>query len=264
MNKQKDLHLQEYTARQTDAVRTDALNLYSMWKLGMLGGEKMPEDVHPNLPTDSPELLHYLTLGMCLNYQRNSYSLWESCTKGYYSSNDKWIFDPNLVATKGDEILREVLVRHKIALQPNKHVNNWRRVSEGIVSFGKGNMANILEENNFDIAVIREFIQTNKKSFPYLAGNKICNYWLYVLWQYTSFPLINREALTIAPDTHVINASIKLGIIDPSTASGPKAQEKCIDVWNVVLEGTGLAPIDIHTPLWLWSRLKFPKIITNK
>lgn len=35
---------------------------------------------------------------------------------------------------------------------------------------------------------IRNYIQKeNKSKFPYLSGNKICNYWLYVLYQYTVY-----------------------------------------------------------------------------
>lgn len=42
--------------------------------------------------------------------------------------------------------------------------------------------------------------------FPYLGGNKICNYWLYVMEQYTDVKFIDRENITVAPDTHVIQA----------------------------------------------------------
>ena len=27
--------------------------------------------------------------------------------------------------------------------------------------------------------------------------------------------------------------------------------------WEEMLEGTDLKPIDVHTPMWLWSRGKF-------
>jgi hypothetical protein len=44
---------------------------------GLLGGEVMPEDALIGVvPAD--ELLNVLTLGMSLNYQRNSYTLWQS------------------------------------------------------------------------------------------------------------------------------------------------------------------------------------------
>jgi len=33
------------------------------------------------------------------------------------------------------------------------------------------------------------------------------------------------------------------------------------EAWETVLKGTGLAPIDVHTPLWLWSRAGFPSLL---
>ena len=249
--------------RNDKDVHHDIELLYSMWKSGLLGGESMPEDVHPDLPRDSAELMHYLTLGMCLNYQRNSYKLWESCTSAYENEEDRWVFSPEKVASTEIDILREVLVRNRIALQPNKHVQNWARVANGIVRFGRGDVRVILENNEFDIAKIREFIQSNKKGFPYLAGNKICNYWLYVLWQYSTLPISNREALTVAPDTHVLNASVQLGLLREEDIDGSVGQEKCVRAWERVLKDSKLMPIDIHTPFWLWSRMKFPVIVNT-
>lgn len=230
--------------------------LHNMWKRGALGGEIMPEDVHPKLPRDSDVLLHYLTLGMCLNYQRNSYTLWENCTKTFEDDETQWVFEPEKVANYDVELLRVALLQHKVALQPNKHVDNWRRVAGGIVKFGDGNMRNILAQNDFDIAKIRDFIQDNRKHFPYLAGDKICNYWLFVLLQYTDIPLVNRAALSIAPDTHVMQASAKLGLIDEAQNS----PTLCAEAWEDLLEDSKMLPIDMHTPLWLWSRGGFKTI----
>lgn len=49
-----------------------------MWKEGKPGGEFMPEDSNPHLSKASNENFLYFTLPMVLNYQRNSYKLWES------------------------------------------------------------------------------------------------------------------------------------------------------------------------------------------
>ena len=35
------------------------------------------------------------------------------------------------------------------------------------------------------------------KSFPYLSGNKICNYWLYVIYQYTDRKFKNVENMNL-------------------------------------------------------------------
>ena len=54
--------------------------LLGAYKSGKLGGEKMPEDENPDLEKSSKENFMYFTLPMSLNYQRNSYVLWE-CAK---------------------------------------------------------------------------------------------------------------------------------------------------------------------------------------
>lgn len=172
-----------------------------------------------------------------------------------------WVFEPQKAAMADVEDLRAALLKHKVALQPNKHIDNWRRVAGGVVKYGGGNMGEILIQNNFDIAQIRQFIQTNRQHFPYLAGDKICNYWLFVLLQYMDFPLLNRAALSIASDTHVLNASVKLGLMSQRQADGSNKQLICADAWAKLLNGSDFLPIDMHTPLWLWSRGGFVDIV---
>ncbi|WP_299349369.1 hypothetical protein [uncultured Maritalea sp.] len=244
----------------SEAMRTKIERLLASYKSGALGGAHMPEDVHPPLPRDSAALLHYLTLGMCLNYQRNAYGLWLACTTTYADEETDWVFDPQKVVERTTEQLRSALLKHKVALQPNKHIENWQRVSGGIVAHGEGDVRCILAKNGFDIENIRAFIQSNKRDFPYLAGNKICNYWLYVLTQYTDLPLTNRAALSVAPDTHVIQASLKLGLISPAESKRSDVAELVAQRWQDVLSGTDLVPIDVHTPLWLWSRGGFAEL----
>ena len=116
-------------------------------------------------------------------------------------------------------------------------------------------------EGNFDVNKIRNYMQIDhKKDFPYLSGNKLCNYWMYVIYQYTNINYINREALTIAPDIHVLRSSVKLEIITQKEFESSNAQILCINNWNEILKGTKFAPIDIHTPLWLWGRSGFKEI----
>jgi len=234
--------------------------LVTMHRAGALGGEVMPEDVHPPLARNSKELVHYFTLGMCLNYQRNSYSLWQACTKTFDDPKTCWVFVPDKVAGSTITDLREALTKYKVALQPNKHVENWFRVSAGILKHGEGDVRNILSAHSFDIDCVRSFVQNNKHNFPYLAGNKICNYWLYVLTQYTSLPMTNREALSVAPDTHVIQASARLGLISSTELQNSDVAALVASSWQEILAGTKLVPIDIHTPLWLWSRGGFQEL----
>jgi len=232
--------------------------LLKAWKDGLLGGEKMPEDENPNLPKSSEQNIVYFTFPMALNYQRNSYKLWESAKQTYMDSETNFVFRLNDIAKKDIEIVKNALTKYKVALQPNKQTEIWLKLVNTIVKDFNGKLINLFIKFDYDIAKIKDYIQiTNKKDFPYLSGNKICNYWLYVLTQYTNLPLTNKQALTIAPDTHVIQASEKLSLITKEELNLPNIQNIVANRWQELLQNSKYAPIDIHTPLWLWSRNGF-------
>lgn len=121
-----------------------------------------------------------------------------------------------------------------------------------------GDIRKLFEILDNDVEKIRDFIQKkNKKSFPYLSGTKICNYWLFVLRQYTDMEYGDVENLTVAPDTHVVKSTYRLGLIAEEELNRSDVQLIVIDRWNQLLKGTKYKPIDIHTALWLWSRNGF-------
>ena len=232
--------------------------LVDMYKKGLLGGEVMPEDSNPHLEKSSLENYNYYTLPMALNYQRNSYKLWESANKTWEDKATNFVFDTKKVAKAKVEDVRDALVKYKVALQQNKQTEIWIKLSNTINELFDGDIRKIFEINDYDIEKIRNFIQKeNKSKFPYLSGNKICNYWLYVLYQYTDIKFKNIDKLTVAPDTHVVKASRKLGIISDEELNSSNVQLLVIDRWNKLLDGTKYHPIDIHTPMWLWSRNGF-------
>lgn len=96
----------------------------------------------------------------------------------------------------------------------------------------------------------------NVQQLHYLSGQKIANYWLYVLHQYTDAPLRNRHLLSVAPDTHVLQASIMLGLVQNGSDINA-LRHRVAQEWKELLIGAELCPIDVHTPLWLWSRNNF-------
>ena len=67
------------------------------YKQDILGGEKMPEDENPHLEKESKQNYMYFTLPMALNYQRNSYVLWECANKMYADNEAKQVFDSKAV-----------------------------------------------------------------------------------------------------------------------------------------------------------------------
>ena len=72
--------------------------------------------------------------------------------------------------------------------------------------------------------------------------------------QYTDARLENRQYIIVDPDTHVIQASEKLGLIKYDELEKPTIREKVSLLWEKVFREMARSPIDIHTPLWLWSR----------
>ncbi len=240
-----------------DEILKKVNRLVCAYKQGILGGEKMPEDENPHLDKASKQNYMYFTLPMALNYQRNSYVLWECANRMYADECARIVFDSNEVCSMSEEVLREYLVEYKVALQPNKQPIIWKSICKAIEKKLDGDIRNLFILNDFSVAKVKEYIQTNKKDFPYLGGNKICNYWLYVLEQYTDISFIDRENITVAPDTHVIQASQKLGVISEEESQLSNVQIILAERWKELLKGTDLKPIDVHTPMWLWSRGKF-------
>lgn len=213
--------------------------LVCMYKKGLLGGEIMPEDENPNLDRNSLENYNYFTLPMALNYQRNSYKLWEGANKTWKDEETRFVFNTRKVENSDFEKVKEALVKYRVALQPNKQVEIWVKLCKTFNELFNGDIRKIFEINNNNVEKIRKYIQQdNKAKFPYLSGNKICNYWLYVLYQYTDIRFNNIEKLTVAPDTHVVKASYKLGLINEEELNSNNVQLIVIDRWNEILKDT--------------------------
>ena len=235
--------------------------LLQMYKNGLLGGEVMPEDGNPHFKINSLENYNYFTLPMALNYQRNSYKLWESANLTWKDNSTRFVFNTKLVSKSSIEDIKKSLTKYKVALQPNKQPEIWIKLCNTINELFDGDIRNLFKNNGYDINLIKNYVQKqNKSKFPYLSGNKICNYWLYVLYQYTDIKFKNLEALKIAPDTHVVKATHRLGLINDRELELNNVQTIVIDRWNELLKFTPYKPIDLHTPLWLWSRNGFIEI----
>ncbi|GIP36986.1 hypothetical protein J31TS4_02660 [Paenibacillus sp. J31TS4] len=245
-----------------DSFITTVHTLIQMHAEGKLGGEIMPEDALLGIVAED-DLPDVLTLGMSLNYQRNSYSLWESVAQAYLDPQARWVFHPVTLSERGLEELRPILVRSRVALQPNRHPDIWKRVSHGIArSSARQDVLGLLESVEFDIAALKSIVQgTRKSDFPYLSGPKLFNYWLYAMEVYTGVKWKSRELITVAPDTHILKASVRLGLCTDEVLNGSSDDRQAVaEAWENALHGSGLAPIDVHTPLWLWSRAGFPSI----
>lgn len=242
-------------------IMTDVETLITMYKENKLGGEIMPEDANPHLELSSKENYLYYTLPMALNYQRNSYTLWEAALKTYNDPETKFIFNPKECLDHEFNEVQRALTKYKVALQKDKQTQIWLSLSQTFVELYDGDIRKLFIDLDDDVNKIRDFIQKeNRKKFPYLAGTKICNYWLYVIYQYTDKRYKNIEDLTVAPDTHVCKATYKLGLITEEEFNSSNVQLITIERWQELFQGTKYCPIDIHTPLWLWSRNGFKEL----
>lgn len=225
---------------------------YKEW---LLGNMKMPEDSYPEFQTQE-ERLCYFTLPMALNYQRNSYTLWESANNTFQDPETKRVFDMQKVSNTDKNTLAQALLKHKVALQPNKHTQTRSTISQTIYQY-RWSLEKLLEQCNYDFLLLRQTIQKDhKKWFPYLSWPKIFHYRSYILWEYCSVKLTNREYIEIAPDTHVIQCSIRLWIMyeeESLTLTRDQISQRRRDA----LSWSGILPIDMHSPLWFRSRNNF-------
>ena len=230
------------------------LQAYNSWQLGQT---IMPEDSNPNFSDDQYEQrLAYFSLPMALNYQRNSYTLRESALATYKDQETRRVFNCSKVYEASEDELRSALLKHKVALQPNKHINTRKKIAK-TVHTNRWSRIQLLEATNHDVLQLQEFLQKiHKKWFPYLSGPKIFHYRCFILGKYGKVSLTNKEFIDIAPDTHIIQCSIKLWVLTEKESTLLSRQE-ISDRRRKLLDGTDITPIDMHAPLWFWSRNGF-------
>lgn len=239
------------------SIITVCKNIIEAYKVGKLGQTRMPEDSNPGFSDRERELcLAYFTLPMALNYQRDSYKLWEAVLKTFVASETQFVFDVSEVAKRSEEEVRTALMKYKLALQPNKHVNTWRTIAK-TVKEKWGSFENFIAAANEDFLILKKMVrQDHKKGFPYLSGPKIFNYWSFIVSTYGKVELKNRDCIDIAPDTHITQCSVKLAVITQDEAK-TLSKDEISKRWRKILKGSGIDPIDMHAPLWFWSRNGF-------
>lgn len=232
-------------------------HLLEAYKNGDLGYCVMPEDSNPGFAADQyGDRLAYFTLSMALNYQRDSYKLWEAALLTYQDPETRSVFSVKSVTSMSDEDLRSKLSKYKLALQPNKHIATWKTISQ-TVNTNWGSFGNLFLNANNDFLELRDLVQIKyKKGFPYLSGPKIFNYWSFIISTYGKIKLANRQFIDIAPDTHITKCSVLLGVITQEE-SVKLTKEQISSRWRSLLENSGINPIDMHPPLWFWSRNNF-------
>jgi hypothetical protein len=224
---------------------------------GKLGYMKMPEDEHPDFTMMTREQrLSYFTLPMALNYQRNSYTLRESVLKTYNNTETRDVFDITICGQISEEDLRTKLLKYKVALQPNKHIQTRHKIVKTITT-NRWGLLQLLEAVDYDFLQLQKIIQKDYKSgFPYLSWPKIFHYRAMVIQSYGWIELKNKQYIDIAPDTHITQCSVRLWVIT-AEESISLSKEAISDRWRILLDGSGIVPSDMHAPLRFRSRNGF-------
>lgn len=210
-------------------------------------------EVNPGLEKKSRENYLYFTLPPCVNFQRSSPAMWVSALKTYQDPETSYLFFPEQVVNRTREKVQKDLLKHKLALQKNKHTDIWIAISKTLHELFRDDPRALLKKGRWDVVEIHNIIQKNQKvNFPYLSGPKMSNYWLYILSCYTDAKLLNMQEISIIPDTHVLQCTVRLGLT--KKLSSPLV---VVSVWKDLLRGSGITPVEMHPVLWNWSRNNF-------
>ena len=79
-------------------------------------------EVNPGLPRDGRINYLYFTLPVSINYQRSSPAMWASALETYNDPKTNYLFYPEKVVERSFEYLQADLIKHRLALQRNRHV----------------------------------------------------------------------------------------------------------------------------------------------
>lgn len=219
-------------------------------------GPKIHERYPPGFP-DEAARRRYFTLVPALNFQRRSEQLWSAALATYDDPDTRFVFESSTALADADAT-RSALVEHSLATQPNRHTNMWLGLCRTLARLYDGDPGNFCAAHDFEVRRIIGHISRNRKSFPSLGGPKMGNYWLFILDRFTDVRFRDREAISIIPDIHVRRATVKLGLATEEEATSVTTVAA---IWQAGLTGTGMVPIDLHAPLWSWSRRGFPSLV---
>ena len=210
-------------------------------------------EVHPDIDLGSRENYLYFTLPVCINFQRNSPSMWLAALDTYKDPETNYLFFPEELAITPMEKVRADLLKHRLSLQPNKHTLIWTTIAHTLHQHFNNDPRQIIKLANYNVADLLQILQrSHKQYFPFLSGPKLSNYWPYILSQFTDVKFNDIHEISIIPDTHIIQSSIKLGLV-AQTATSLQVES----AWKELLKDSDINPVQVHPVLWNWSRNNF-------
>ena len=100
---------------------------------------------------------------MALNYQRNSYTLWESALKTYEDPETNFVFIPAKVINAEYEAVQKGLTKYRLALQKNKQTDIWLKLCQTFTELSDGSVIKFANNLDNDVNKIRHFMQYAKR-----------------------------------------------------------------------------------------------------
>lgn len=236
----------------TDQILQKVISLKKEYDKGNIPRLKTHE-VHPELPPDDRLNYLYFTLPVSLNFQRSSPAMWRSALETFNDPNTNYLFYPEKSLKEDREKVQADLVKHRLALQRNRHTDIWLKISLAFNQLFENDPRVFLNQYEYDAdRIVQTLSKDLKQNFPYLGGPKMSNYWMLILMKFTDARFDNTDKISIIPDTHVRQASEVLGI-----ARSDDTAENIANAWFELLKGSDITPVEMHSVLWNWSRANF-------
>src|SRR3989344_1302937 len=113
-------------------------------------------EVHPNLEKSSRENYLYFTLPPSINFQRSSPAMWKAALGTFEDSKTKYIFLPEEVVKSSRKRIQFDLMKHKLALQRNKHTDIWIAISMVMHKLFKDDPRELLKMGKWDVLKVQE------------------------------------------------------------------------------------------------------------
>lgn len=202
----------------------------------------------PHLRINSRDSLLYVTLPGVFATKKNRPAVRTSTLKTRTDTTTRFLFYPEQVVARSYEDVTLALQRYEITSSfegtVTKAVDTRRTLSHTFHFVSKDDPRVLLKDQSYDVLQIEKFFSEYKQAFPHLATKRTIHYRLYLIQLHTNIDLLNKESIEILPDSDVIEASVRLGVVDAKAKAQHVHQAR-----SEILKETPLSAIDMHPVL---------------